>query len=586
MINEILHRNTNNNLSCEFEINNESVSDPVVIAQSFNDYYVNVGANLAESINNNTNNDDNNLSFVDFMGDRLESELIFQSVSVDDIISIVKDMKNSSAGSDDVPASMVKQVINYIAEPLCHICNCSLLGGVFPSGMKIAKVLPIYKKENKRNLKNYRPISLLPCFSKIIEKVINIQLMQYLELNDIFDNKQFGFRPNRSTTAATLCLTDFILDAFDKKEFVIGAFLDLTKAFETVDHPILLQKLHHIGIRNTSLDLFKSYLFNRQQYVEYKNSNSDLKTIKYSVPQGSILGPVLFLIYINDISHSSHILKNVLFADDTCLYASHSDLYSLIDSFNRELVTVNSWLKANKLSLNITKSTYIIFSRRKKVPPDIPNIIIDNVILKRSMDVNFLGINITHNLSWNLHIKYLTSKMNKMRGILYVVRQFLNLKSKKLIYYALIYSNLLYGNVIWGKAPKSTIKSLIIGQKKIIRAIMGVDSGYHTHDLFVELKILKINEINIFNTSVFVFKSLNGLTIPLDYFNNNNNNNFNLRNANTLRPPFVPSNQSQSSPRYYGCIIWNSLPQDILSISNINTFKKKLREHLLSLYDA
>ena len=344
VVNEILHRNKDENLNYAFEINNEIVNDPKIIAKGFKDYYVNVGANIARSINDI---DANGMSFIDFMGDRLESELSFEPVSINDIILTVNNLKNSSAGSDEVPASIVKKVINYIAEPLCHICNCSLLGGVFPSGMKVAKVIPIYKKENKSCFKNYRPISLLPCFSKILEKVINTQLMHYLEVNEILNNTQFGFRANRSTTAATLKLTDFILDAFDKKEFVVGVFLDLTKAFETVDHTILFHKLEQIGIRNISLDLFKSYLSNRQQYVKYNNTNSDLEILNYSVPQGSILGPVLFLIYINDIKFSSQKLKNVLFADDTCLYASHSNLNSLIDLFNRELVSVNSWLKVN-----------------------------------------------------------------------------------------------------------------------------------------------------------------------------------------------------------------------------------------------
>ena len=400
------------------------------------------------------------------MGGGNHSELDFEAVSTNDILEIINELRDSSAGGDDIPPFIVKKVASLISEPLCHICNCSLIGGIFPSKLKMAKVKPIYKKECKSKLKNCRPISLLPCFSKVVEKVISIQLINYLETNNILNDSQFGFRAARSTTAATLSLVDFILEAFDKHEFAIGVFLDLTNAFETVDHFILLHKLHHVGIRGRNLDLMKSYLSERQQYVDYYGSKSELKSNKYSVPQGSILGPILFLIYINDIVNCSHKIKSVLFADDTCLFASNSDLKLLIDIFNRELISINIWLKANKLSLNVDKSNYIIFNRKKKIPPDISELKIENLNLKRSMDTNFLGINITHNLSWKLHLKILNNKLNKMRGILYVARQFLNRQSKLIIYYALVYPNLIYGNIIWGKAPKSLMNQIVIGQKK------------------------------------------------------------------------------------------------------------------------
>ena len=248
------------NSFCSFDINNELIDDPSVIAEAFNSYYVNVGANLAES---DDNNDRNILSFMEYMGDEVYPELIFDTISINDILTIVNEMNDSSAGYDDIPASIVKKVIGLILGPLCRICNCSLIGGIFPSKLKVAKIIPIFKKDSKDKLKNYRPISILPCFSKIIEKAISIQLVNFLETNNILHNSQFGFRAARSTTAATLNLVDFVLDAFDKKEFAVGIFLDLTKAFDTVDHTILLHKLQHIGIRGHNLNLFRSYLSNR-----------------------------------------------------------------------------------------------------------------------------------------------------------------------------------------------------------------------------------------------------------------------------------------------------------------------------------
>ena len=576
VLNGILNRKNNEKLSCTFKINNETIDDPQIIAQAFNQYYVKAGVNLAESIIN-----DDNINFIDYLGQRSDCELNFGNVTVANILSIVEDLNDSAAGCDGMPASIIKKVIGYIVEPFCHICNCTLDSGIFPTKLKIAKVSPIYKKDCKNDLKNYRPISVLPVFSKIIEKVINIQLIHYLETNNLLNRSQFGFRAGMSTTAAALNLCDYVLSAFDRKQFAVGIFLDLRKAFETVNHDILLQKLDHIGIRNNSYNLFKDYLTDRSQYVVYNSFQSNPDSIKCSVPQGSILGPVLFLIYINDIKNSLNYLNNVLFADDTCLFASNKNIEVLIESVNQDLRSVNNWLKANKLSLNIEKSNYIIFNRRKKIPPDIPNIMIDNVSLKKVPDINFLGFQITSNLSWNLHIKFISNKINKIRRILFLIRDSLTKSSKIMIYNSLVYPNLIYGNVLWGKAPKSIMKTLIVSQKRLIRTIMNVNVREHTNNLFIELKILKIDEINYYCTSLFVFKSINNMIFPRNYFNYNNNN---LRNANELGPTFVPSGQSQSSPKYYGCLMWNSLPDDVKSANSIITLKRKLKEYLLSLY--
>ena len=579
VINEILNRSSTQKINNSFNINNNLIDDPLTVVQEFNNYYVNVGVNLAESIIDSTT------SYVDYMGERTDNELVFNNISIDDVLLIVRNMKDSSAGYDDIPAKIVKIVINCIVEPLCHICNCSLSRGIFPSKLKIAKIIPIYKKDKKNCLENYRPISVLPVFSKIIEKAISLQLIEYLEHNNLLNQTQFGFRTGRSTVAAVLTLTDFILNSFDKNEFTIGIFIDLKKAFETVDHHILLQKLKYFGITNISFDLFNSYLSNRLQYVFYNDYSSEYKSVKYSVPQGSILGPILFILYVNDIHNCLHKLNNILFADDTCLFTSHESLNVLIQTVNEELSTFNEWLKANKLLLNVEKSSYIVFARRKKIPPDIPVIIINDSSLKRTFEINFLGINLTHNLSWNLHIKTLINKLNKIKGILYLVGQYLTRPSKVLIYYSLIYSNLIYGNILWGRAPNSILKGLVTCQKKIIRTVMNVNRSEHTHGLFVELEFLKINEINMFCTCIFVFKSLHLLTLPCDYYCFNNNNTYNLRNNNLLKFPFASSNQSQSSPKYYGCALWNSLPSEITSTNSLYTFKRKLKLYLLSLYN-
>ena len=580
IINEILHRKSDKQTSTSFNINNKLVDDPTIIAHAFNDYYVNVGSNLAQSI------EAVNISFEQYLGENSNTQLTFKLVNCNDILAIVKDLKDSAPGFDDIPASIIKKVIPLIVEPLCHICNCSLQGGVFPSKLKLAKVVPIYKKDEKDKLIDYRPISILSVFSKIIERVACDQLIYYLETNELLSNTQFGFREGRSTTAAALNLTDQILSAFDENKFTIGIFLDLKKAFETVDHNILIHKLHHLGISNNNLNFFKDYLCNRLQYLKFNNYESDPMSIKFSVPQGSNLGPILFIIYVNDIKNCINNLNNLLFADDTCLFSSGSNLNSLIDIINSELISVNNWLKANKLSLNVEKTSYIVFTRKKKIPPDISDIEMDSFQLNRVTNIKFLGFNITYNLSWQMHIHYLINKIDKLKGILYITRKSLSQSSKVLIYYTLIYSNIIYGNILWGGAPKSLVNKLFISQKKIIRTIMNVNNREHTNALFLQLQMLKVNEINILCTCVFVFKSLNGMVFPFDYFhfNFNFNSNYNLRNSFNLRPPFAVSSQSQRTPKYYGCLQWNSLPSDVVNSNSLFTFKRKLKLYLLNSY--
>ena len=232
--------------------------------------------------------------------------------------------------------------------------------GIFPDKLKTAKVIPIYKKANSEIFSNYRPVSLLPCFSKILERLVFNRCVDFINTHEILNDKQFGFRSKHSTYMAIAQLVDKINSAVEKNETTIGIFLDLSKAFDTIDHKILLHKLEHYGFRGVVLEWFESYLSNRTQHVFYDNCNSDLKNIVCGVPQGSILGPLLFILYVNDITYTSNVLDFILFADDTTILYSHKDINSKINLINEELNEVSNWFKANKLSVNASKTNYMI----------------------------------------------------------------------------------------------------------------------------------------------------------------------------------------------------------------------------------
>ncbi len=262
-----------------------------------------------------------------------------------------------------------------------------------PSCCKIAKVVPIHKSGSKDDMNNYRPISLLPATSKVLEKVMHNRLYGFLTKHKILRKCQYGFRKKHSTKHAISELVYKITDGYDKNEHTLSVFLDLTKAFDLIDHEILLQKLHHYGIRGMALNWFHSYLKERKQFVKYNEVQSDQYEMMYGVPQGSVLGPLLFILYTNDTVDCLDKAKGIFFADDSTIYYTHSVLQTLYKCINDDLETLTDWYKANKLVLNITKTNYILFTpQTKNKDINTLQIKLGTDIVERKNETKFLGI--------------------------------------------------------------------------------------------------------------------------------------------------------------------------------------------------
>ena len=261
----------------------------------------------------------------------------------------------------------MKYVKESLIQPLLHICNMSLSNGVFPDVLKIARVVPIHKNGQTGDFNNYRPISVLPFFSKLLEKLVYNRMLKFIDDFNIIHDNQFGFRRNRSTYMALNVLLDKFHESVTSKEYMIGLFMDLSRAFDTISHDILLNKLYKYGIRGLSYDWIKSYLSNRKQYVNYKNSSSDTLNVNIGIPQGSILGPLLFILYINDLHNVSDKLTLLQFADDSSFFVSGRSLPELFNVLQNEIVKIREWLNNNKLSLNISKTNYMIMTNQKKL---------------------------------------------------------------------------------------------------------------------------------------------------------------------------------------------------------------------------
>ena len=342
----------------------KTIANNKSMANAFNEFFTEIGPRLNEDIPSPTNLRDPSI----YLSPRIPHSFLIAPTTpheVNDLIATLDDSKSS--GPSVIPTKFLKMARNEISTPLSDICNSSFTEGIFPEKNKIAKVIPSHKKGSTKDVNNYRPISLLSVFSKIMEKLIAARLNDFLELHDIIYPQQFGFRSGCSTTHSLISITETINKTIEDKKFGCGVFIDLKKAFDTVNHQILLKKLEHYGIRDKALLWFSSYLTDRKQYVHLNGCNSDIKEITCGVPQGSVLGPIHFLLYINDLPNISDKLKFYLFADDTNIYLDDANLKNLEKCMNNELKRLYEWLCINRLSLNISKTNFVIFHAINKI---------------------------------------------------------------------------------------------------------------------------------------------------------------------------------------------------------------------------
>ena len=399
-----------------------------------------------------------------------------------------------------------------------YLLNISLHSGSFIKSffspmclsLKIARVIPLYKSGDLRLINNYPPVSVLPVFSKLFERIMHNRLVKFIDSHEILNNSQFGFRKNHSTTAALIVLIDKILNGFNNGELTLGIYLDYSKAFDTIDHNILQKKLHQYGIRGISLKWIVDYLHNRKQFVCYSGYNSEWSLISCGVPQGSILGPLLFILYINDLSTVSVKLFSILYADDSNMFIQGKNLSSMISVVNNEMEKIVKWTNSNKLSLNIDKTFFMIFKSRKKHIRITDDIKVNNMIIERIKDIQFLGVILDNHLSWNKHVIFIKNKISKSIGIINKTRKILSKDTLVTLYYSFVYPYLNYTIELWGSTTQYNLNSLHKMQKKIVRMICKVPYRSHTASLFQDLKIFNIHNIYHYHMCLLMFKIYKG----------------------------------------------------------------------------
>ena len=469
-----------------------------------NDFYVNVTDGITKTIPITPK------SPLDYLSDRMCNSLFLTpltAIEVNDLINILNPSK--SVGPNSIPIKLLK-IIGYSVSPLLALLvNQSFQSGVFPVKFKIAKVISISKEGNPELPSNYRPISLLPVFSKIFEKLMYKRVYKFLEIHNVLYSLQFGFQENHSIDHALVSLTEAVRNTLDNKRLGCGIFIDLQKAFDTVNHRILLSKLEHYGIRGCALEWFRSYLSHRKQYVSVNGSSSSVLSITCGVPQGSVLGPLLFLIYINDLPNASKKLTFYLFADDTNIYYESKDLPNLAKVVVKELRLVKKWLDANKLSLNIDNTNYIIFHSSSVNVSSGTDIKIGKKHIKSVKFVKFLGLFLDEHLTWKYYLSELSKKLARTCGTFFKIRNLLPIDVLICLYNALFLPYLQYGLIGWGQTYASYIDPIFKLQKKAVRAISFQPRMSPSLPIFNDFKLLKLSEIFELQLLTFVFDSVN-----------------------------------------------------------------------------
>ena len=560
-------------------------TNPALISEKFNNHFSEIGKSLAKKINSS-----NSKVHLSYLNDRVSSSLFLYPTTPIEIYNLLLGLKNSkSCGYDNISTYFLKIASKVLASPLSYLFNLSFQFGIFPDSLKIAKIIPIYKSGEKNDVSNYRPISILSPISKILEKLIHSRSTKFFEKNSVISSSQYGFRSNHSTHHALLDVLTSSYDNINHKKHTALLFLDLKKAFDTVNHTILLDKLEHYGIRGLTLKLFSSFLFNRYQFVSVANYHSTLKKLTCGVPQGSVLGPLLFTLYINDIGNSVSCIPR-LFADDTCLIVEDNDIKSLNIKVTSDISTLNKWMVANKLTLNLAKSKLILIPPKqlqgKLLPINSLNFASDLQIVNSS---KYLGITFDENLSFKIHIDNLSKKLSRAVGILAKVKPFLNTPALRQLYFALFHSHLQYGLLTWSSTFKSYLKKISVLQNKAVKIVGGGKWMEKATPFYSHLKILKLVDLIDFETAKFMHKYLSQ-KLPTNF-----DNYFKILSKyqtkstrgtsyNNVFLPYFKTKKLQRSIKFQGPKLWNSLNNNIKNLKSLRVFKSKLKTFFLETY--
>lgn len=557
----------NRNTIKEISHNGLTITDPQSIANNFNDYFTSIPDKLISTL------EPSNCSEL-FNFKSLDNSFFFEPVCISELFNIIRDLKNTnSSGFDDISTKIIKSCLPYIIFPLQHLINLSFKEGKFPEVLKTSVIKPVYKKGNKNNMDNYRPIALLSIFSKMLEKCLVNRMYRFFHKFKVLSPHQFGFRKDCSTSDAITSFIDITSKNMDQKQYTLALFADLKKAFDCVDLDILLAKLEKLGIRGPILRWIASFLCNRPQVVQIDNIFSECRILNRSVPQGSVGGPLYYLIYVNDFPAcvtEGHVIK---FADDTnCIY-SDSAVDGLINKVNSSLLNIKTWFTNNKLVLNLNKTVFMCFNKNIETINYIKEHI--NFNFDHVDNSKFLGVVIDNKLNWKNHIHTISAKLAKACFCIKRLKQLTNTSTCRVLYFSNFYSIMAYGIVCWGMASDS--ERIFVLQKRAIRLMCGKPPRTPCRELFKSHKILPFPCVYILESLLLAYKNKN----KNQYYHLNSHHNYDTRNGHKLLIPIHHTKLYTKSPYLMGITLFNHLPKYCLELGNLKLFKREIKTLLL-----
>lgn len=504
-IRDIISTKEQKNTNISISIDGQVHSEPGKVANHFNDFFTSIADNIRDKIPPSYQH------YSSFLKHRNQNSIFLRPSSSDEVAKIIGAFSSSkSSGPNSIPIKILKLLQDKISKPLSSLINRSFMTGVFPNVLKISKVIPVFKnKGSPLEVSNYRPISLLSNIEKIYEKIMYSRVMEFFNQSNQIYARQFGFRKGHSTSHILTNILERIREHLDSGGFACGVFVDLQKAFDTVDHEILLSKLDHYGIRGTTKVWFESYLSDRSQYVSISGTKSKLKPIKHGVPQGSVLGPLLFLVYINDLHHCIRTSETYHFADDTHLLNLSQTVWSLCGRVNSDLRVLVSWLNANKISLNASKTEFIIFRSNRRPLDTIPRIEISGKRLTPSKTIKYLGVHLDEHLTWKQHVAVVAAKLRRANGAISKLRYYLPLPNLINVYHAIFSSHIRYACQTWGLCDNTITHRIQVLQNTAIRLMTFQGPRASVTLTYSELKILKFFDLVETLNIMFIYRYLN-----------------------------------------------------------------------------
>ena len=564
---------------------NPTISEsPKDIANVLNDHFTSIAESLAKNL------DSTKSKFSDFMGPENKSSMYLTFIEIHEILEEIKKICIKKAkGYDEIYPKLIKWAADLFAPILQILFNKCIQLGYYPDAMKIGQVAPLFKKGEKNTKTNYRPITVLTQFNQIFEHLLSKRYLTFFQKFDIITKKQFGFLKKHCTEHAILDLKEYIMSKLDNKDVTAVLFLDLQKAFDTVSHDILLKKLYHYGIRGTAHHLLKSYLSNRKQRTKVGNVISDMAFVLWGVPQGSILGPLLFLIFINDLPNVSDLLSSWLFADDTALALSSPNIQELERLFNQEISKVHDWLLANRLSVHYSDKTQFMLvqgpnQKDRKALAQNFKVFMGVHEIEKTDNYTYLGVILDDKLNWKLQIDKICSKLSSVCGVLSKVRHYLDRSSLMLIYHSLFDSRLRYGILGWGTSSEQNLSRIRILQNRAIRFITFSSFRSSVAPLYSTLNVLPLAEQFFLQKTIFMH-SLHYKSLPfvLSTYCKQPEHRYltRYRSASNYVLPCPTTNRSQRSMKFSGPKAWSEVPRHLKEIAFRKPFSKKHKEYIL-----